>query len=77
MHRGESVHSGHYYCHIKAASGVWYTLDDDQVSQVSTKSVLNEQAYLLFYQVRACRLLLAYLFSYNSLPIRSTLGEYL
>ena len=34
----------------RAASGVWHTCDDDDVSVVSVKRVLAESAYMLFYE---------------------------
>ncbi|CAA6661668.1 unnamed protein product [Spirodela intermedia] len=44
-----STHSGHYYCFVRTSSGVWYSLNDHQVFQVSEKTVLQQKAYMLFY----------------------------
>ncbi|XP_010942106.2 ubiquitin carboxyl-terminal hydrolase 23 [Elaeis guineensis] len=49
VHAGWSTHSGHYYCYIRTSSGMWHSLDDNQVSQVSEKTVLAQKAYMLFY----------------------------
>ena len=40
VHQGASVHSGHYYAYVKPASGVWYMLDDDEVT-LSLRLSLN------------------------------------
>ena len=50
VHQGSSIHGGHYYCYVRAASDVWHMLDDSHVSQVSVSRVLREKAYMLFYQ---------------------------
>ena len=34
VHAGHSVHSGHYYCFVRAANGLWHQFDDHQVKQV-------------------------------------------
>ncbi|KAG8367586.1 hypothetical protein BUALT_Bualt16G0087400 [Buddleja alternifolia] len=49
VHAGWSTHSGHYYCFIRTSSGMWYSLDDNQVIQVSEKKVMEQKAYMLFY----------------------------
>ncbi|GMP35804.1 hypothetical protein CsSME_00008123 [Camellia sinensis var. sinensis] len=49
VHAGWSTHSGHYYCFVRTSSGMWYSLDDHQVRQVSEKMVLEQKAYMLFY----------------------------
>ena len=49
VHAGSSSNSGHYYCFVKAATGTWVEMDDEVVSPVSEKTVLKQQAYLLFY----------------------------
>nr|XP_027071446.1 ubiquitin carboxyl-terminal hydrolase 23-like [Coffea arabica] len=49
VHAGWSTHSGHYYCFVRTSSGVWYSLDDNQVVQVSERRVLEQKAYMLFY----------------------------
>ncbi|GER27761.1 ubiquitin carboxyl-terminal hydrolase [Striga asiatica] len=49
VHAGWSTRSGHYYCFVRTSSGMWYSLDDNQVFQVSEKRVLEQKAYMLFY----------------------------
>eukprot|EP00227_Mantoniella_beaufortii_P020801 CAMPEP_0197600748 /NCGR_PEP_ID=MMETSP1326-20131121/33910_1 /TAXON_ID=1155430 /ORGANISM="Genus nov. species nov., Strain RCC2288" /LENGTH=425 /DNA_ID=CAMNT_0043167883 /DNA_START=185 /DNA_END=1459 /DNA_ORIENTATION=- len=49
VHSGGSMHSGHYYCYIKSAMGIWHEMDDEGVSPVSEKTALGQRAYLLFY----------------------------
>ncbi|KAK1395874.1 Ubiquitin carboxyl-terminal hydrolase [Heracleum sosnowskyi] len=49
VHAGWSTHSGHYYCFVRTSSGMWYSLDDNRVIQVSEKVVLGQKAYMLFY----------------------------
>ncbi|RWW44966.1 hypothetical protein BHE74_00049234 [Ensete ventricosum] len=31
VHAGWSTHSGHYYCYVRTSSGMWHSLDDNQV----------------------------------------------
>ncbi|XP_030510661.1 ubiquitin carboxyl-terminal hydrolase 23 isoform X1 [Cannabis sativa] len=49
VHHGWSTHSGHYYSYVRTSSGMWYSLDDSRVVQVSEKTVLEQKAYMLFY----------------------------
>ncbi|XP_066520957.1 ubiquitin carboxyl-terminal hydrolase 42 [Hoplias malabaricus] len=49
VHSGFSCHAGHYYCYVKACNGQWYQMNDALVSVTDIRSVLNQQAYLLFY----------------------------
>ncbi|XP_019195938.1 PREDICTED: ubiquitin carboxyl-terminal hydrolase 23-like [Ipomoea nil] len=49
VHAGWSTHSGHYYCFVRTSSGMWYSLDDNQVFQVNERKVLEQKAYMLFY----------------------------
>ncbi|MGH0124064.1 UNVERIFIED_CONTAM: hypothetical protein FKN15_034472 [Acipenser sinensis] len=49
VHSGFSCHAGHYYCYIKASNGQWYQMNDSIVSTSDIRSVLNQQAYVLFY----------------------------
>lgn len=53
VHLGHTQHSGHYICFVKSSAGVWYEMDDDSVTKVSEKTVLSQQAYLLFYTMTA------------------------
>lgn len=49
VHAGWSTHSGHYYSFVHTSSGLWYSLDDNKVIQVSEKTVMEQKAYMLFY----------------------------
>ncbi|XP_051878491.1 ubiquitin carboxyl-terminal hydrolase 42 [Pristis pectinata] len=49
VHSGFSCHAGHYYCYIKASNGQWYQMNDSLVSTSDIRSVLNQQAYVLFF----------------------------
>lgn len=52
-HLGINAQSGHYVAHAKQRGGSWLCFDDAKVTTCSVKSVLEEPAYLLFYQVKA------------------------
>lgn len=48
VHSGHSVHSGHYFCFVRAANGIWYMMDDSQVRQVGVlKQFLGLRMVLL------------------------------
>ncbi|MED6247466.1 hypothetical protein ATANTOWER_003135 [Ataeniobius toweri] len=49
VHSGFSCHAGHYFCYIKASNGQWYQMNDSSVSVSDIRSVLNQQAYVVFY----------------------------
>ncbi|XP_039029557.1 ubiquitin carboxyl-terminal hydrolase 23-like isoform X1 [Hibiscus syriacus] len=49
VHCGWSTHSGHYYCFVRTSTGLWYSLDDNRVVQVSEQTVMEQKAYMLFY----------------------------
>ncbi|KAJ3484111.1 hypothetical protein NLI96_g5854 [Meripilus lineatus] len=48
-HAGGGPNSGHYYAHIKSAKGVWFEMNDEVVSQVSSPPTSLRSAYVLFY----------------------------
>jgi hypothetical protein len=50
VHSGHSCNSGHYYCFVKSAAGIWYCMNDSSVNQVSVATVLKQNAYMLFYR---------------------------
>mgnify|MGYP002142120631 CR=1 FL=1 len=50
VHEGGSCNSGHYHAFVKNSSGIWYSMNDCSVHQVSLASVLQQRAYILFYQ---------------------------
>ncbi|CAN0912164.1 Ubiquitin carboxyl-terminal hydrolase 23 [Linum grandiflorum] len=49
VHYGSSARCGHYVCFVRTSSGMWYSLDDEKVHHVGEKTVLNQNAYMLFY----------------------------
>lgn len=49
VHVGPSSNSGHYFCFIKNSNNFWYRMDDSNVSLVTQSTVLQQQAYVLFY----------------------------
>ncbi|RZC86905.1 hypothetical protein C5167_030258 [Papaver somniferum] len=49
VHAGWSTRSGHYYCFVRTSTGMWHSLDDNTVRQVSEEVVLQQKAYMLFY----------------------------
>ena len=53
IHKGSTTNSGHYFAYCKSASNNnWYECNDSYVGSMSENSVLNREAYLLFYQKR-------------------------
>ncbi|NWS69758.1 UBP42 hydrolase, partial [Crotophaga sulcirostris] len=49
VHSGFNCNAGHYLCFIKAGNGLWYRMNDASVDLSDIKTVLNQQAYVLFY----------------------------
>jgi len=49
VHAGIAMNSGHYYSIVKAANTMWYTMDDESVTQSNVQDALQKEAYLLFY----------------------------
>lgn len=49
VHSGFSCHAGHYYCFTKAPNSQWHQMNDSSVSVSDIRTVLNQQAYMLFY----------------------------
>ncbi|XP_050388212.1 ubiquitin carboxyl-terminal hydrolase 23 isoform X2 [Argentina anserina] len=49
VHYGASTYSGHYYCFVRTSTGIWLSLDDNDVKQVREMTVLQQKAYMLFY----------------------------
>jgi ubiquitin carboxyl-terminal hydrolase 36/42 len=54
VHEGSSCESGHYLAYVKAG-GNWYKANDSVVQKVDLDVVLNQQAYLLLYEVSGMR----------------------
>ncbi|WOK94359.1 ubiquitin carboxyl-terminal hydrolase 42-like [Canna indica] len=49
VHVGWSTESGHYHCYVRTSTGIWHSLDDNEVYQASEQTVLKQKAYILFY----------------------------
>ena len=49
VHKGASCNSGHYYCYVRAPDESWYCMNDDSVTQTDIETVLDQEAYILFY----------------------------
>ncbi|OPJ87248.1 ubiquitin carboxyl-terminal hydrolase 42 [Patagioenas fasciata monilis] len=49
VHSGFNCNAGHYLCFIKAGNGLWYRMNDATVELSDIKTVLTQQAYVLFY----------------------------
>ncbi|KAJ9709408.1 hypothetical protein PVL29_001066 [Vitis rotundifolia] len=52
VENGWSTHSGDYHCFVRTSTGMWYSLDDSRVFQVSERTVLDQKAYMLFYVLK-------------------------
>ncbi|GMI52234.1 hypothetical protein TeGR_g11122 [Tetraparma gracilis] len=48
-HRGQSVNSGHYIAYVKR-DGRWYEANDSRIRPVTEKEVLQQPAYMIFYE---------------------------
>ncbi|KAJ4776147.1 Ubiquitin carboxyl-terminal hydrolase 24 [Rhynchospora pubera] len=49
-HHGREPSKGHYTADTRYRNGQWLRYDDASVTAISTKDVLHEQAYILFYK---------------------------
>jgi len=49
IHCGFSSSSGHYYSYCKDLQSNWFECNDSIISRMNESSVLNQEAYLLFY----------------------------
>jgi Ubiquitin carboxyl-terminal hydrolase len=54
VHQGTSCEYGHYVAFVKQC-GDWYKCNDSVVEIVDVKTVLNQQAYILIYEVAEMR----------------------
>ena len=48
-HAGGGPNSGHYYAHVKSATGQWYEMNDESVTRQSGAPTGMKNAYMLFY----------------------------
>ncbi|KAK9840619.1 hypothetical protein WJX81_004670 [Elliptochloris bilobata] len=51
-HHGRTPASGHYTADVRQEDGRWLRFDDSNVTSVPLSRVLDDKAYLLFYQLR-------------------------
>ncbi|NWI73483.1 UBP42 hydrolase, partial [Dryoscopus gambensis] len=49
VHSGHTCLEGHFFCYTKASDGKWYKMNDVTVDSCGIHTVLQQQAYLLFY----------------------------
>ena len=54
VHQGEHIQNGHYFAFCKQDER-WYRFDDEIVTATTTEDVLRQEAYLLFYSLRAIK----------------------
>ncbi|CAJ1951860.1 unnamed protein product [Cylindrotheca closterium] len=50
VHQGQTCDSGHYLSYVKRL-GQWYRCNDNVVTQVDEETALDQQAYILVYEV--------------------------
>merc|ERR1712115_562559 len=61
VHSGPQLGYGHYYALIKSSDGQWFRMNDMDVMAVSTKHVLREQGYMVFYKRKTDNLMKCHL----------------
>ncbi|NWH86222.1 UBP42 hydrolase, partial [Aegithalos caudatus] len=49
VHAGQTCLGGHFFCYTKVSNGEWYKMNDVSVESCDIHTVLEQQAYLLFY----------------------------
>ncbi|XP_039630945.1 ubiquitin carboxyl-terminal hydrolase 42 [Polypterus senegalus] len=49
VHAGTNCNNGHYLSYVKSCNNQWYCMNDDIVTASDVRTVLNQQAYILFY----------------------------
>jgi len=54
VHQGQTCDSGHYLSYVKRL-GQWYKCNDNVVTQVDEETALDQQAYILIYEVAEMR----------------------
>ena len=54
VHQGEHSQNGHYFAFCKQDER-WYRFDDEIVTATTTEDVMRQEAYLLFYSLRAIK----------------------
>lgn len=54
VHAGKSCDRGHYYAYVKSGDD-WYKANDEVVTKVNVDVVLDQQAYILLYEIEGMR----------------------
>ncbi|KAL3933713.1 MAG: hypothetical protein SGBAC_010275, partial [Bacillariaceae sp.] len=54
VHQGQTCDSGHYLSYVKRL-GQWYKCNDNVITQVDEETALDQQAYILIYEVAEMR----------------------
>lgn len=54
VHAGKTCERGHYLSYVKSGDG-WYKANDEVVTRVNVETVLNQQAYILLYEIEGMR----------------------
>eukprot|EP00980_Cylindrotheca_fusiformis_P008138 scaffold1727_cov133-Cylindrotheca_fusiformis.AAC.41 len=54
VHQGQTCDSGHYLAYVKK-HGCWYKCNDSSVTRVDEATALDQQAYILLYEVAEMR----------------------
>lgn len=54
VHQGRTCDSGHYLAYTKC-NGQWFKCNDSEVTKVDSQTVLEQQAYILMYEVAEMR----------------------
>ncbi|KAM4631981.1 ubiquitin carboxyl-terminal hydrolase 42 [Discoglossus pictus] len=49
VHTGYNCHSGHYFSYVRGCNNRWHLMNDTHVAGTEIGTVLNQEAYLLFY----------------------------
>ena len=50
VHIGDHITNGHYAAFAKGTMDSWFQLNDELVNEVALETVLNQEAYMLFYE---------------------------
>jgi ubiquitin carboxyl-terminal hydrolase 36/42 len=52
VHRGDTLHAGHFLAYVKGAGGAWHEMNDASATRASWADVEKQEAYMLFYALR-------------------------
>ncbi|KAI9320749.1 hypothetical protein BX666DRAFT_2024372 [Dichotomocladium elegans] len=54
-HEGASSRSGQYTAYAKSSNGLWHCFENESVQQISTKRLMAQNPYMLFYTVAVAK----------------------